>query len=113
LTDYDGGATLEMYEFVPLGEDKYAFQTMYERAIVEYKNSKITSFIYSLNTRSIENAYTDSDSIYINSTDISEAWVSAAGADSYEQYVTYDGTTLKITASGFTGGRLTIEIEAQ
>lgn len=114
LIDTDGGEVLELYEFIPLGGDKYAFQTLYERAIVEYKDGKITSFIYSLNKRDKSQAYnSDSDSIYKKSSGVDEAWVSKAGEDTYEQFISYDGTKLKIAADSFSGERLKAEIKAQ
>jgi hypothetical protein len=113
LTDTDGGQVLEIVEYLPLGNDRFAFQTQYERAVVEYKDGKITSFVYSLRERVSENAYADADSIYKSGAAFDEAWVTADGKDSYEQYVTYDGTTLQIDASSFMGDRLTVAVPAQ
>ena len=114
LTDIDGGEVLELYEFVPLGGDKYAFQTLYERAIVEYKDGKIMSFIYSLNKRDKALAYNSgSDGIYGKSGEVDEAWVSKAGEDSCEQFISSNGTKLKIAADSFTGERLKVEIDIQ
>lgn len=114
LLDADGGEVLEFYEFVPLGGDKYAFQTLYERLIVEYKDGIIVSFIYSLSKREKELAYNPaSDGIFGKSDGIDEAWVSVKGEDSYEQFISGAGTKLKITADSFTGDRLKIEIDIQ
>lgn len=114
LIDTDGGEVLEFYEFVPLGGDKFAFQTLYERGIVEYKDGKIVFFVYSLNKRDKALAYnTDSDGIYGKSVEINEAWVSNAGEDNYEQFISYNGTTLKIAADSFIGDRLIIELKPQ
>jgi hypothetical protein len=38
---------------------------------------------------------------------------SQAGADSYEQFITYDGTTLKIAADSMLGDRLNVDIKVQ
>lgn len=114
ILDKDSGQIAEFYEFIPLGNDKYALQSLYERAIVEYKDGKITSFIYSINTRSKESAYKpDAVGIYPNGTGADEAWVSKAGADKYEQFITFDGIKLKISAVDFTGARLQFEIAAK
>lgn len=114
LTDIDGGEAFELYEFVPLGGDKYAFQTLYARAIVEYKDGEIISFIYSLNKTDKTLAYNfTSDSIYGKSGAVDEAWVSKAGEDSYERFISYDGAKLKIAADNFMGERLKAEIDAQ
>jgi hypothetical protein len=114
LLDTDGGEVIEFYEYVPLGGDTYAFQTLYSRAIVEFKDGKILSFIYSLNEQGVTPAYTaKADGIYENSAGVDEAWVSKAGADSYDQFITYDGTTIAIAAHNFMGDRLNVEIEAQ
>lgn len=114
LTDIDGGQAIEFFEYVPLGGDKYAFQTLYERAIIVYKGGKITSFVYSLNKRNNEYAYNaDADGIYGKSAGIDEAWVSQAGEDSFDQFISYDGTTLKIAADSFLGTRLKTDIQVQ
>lgn len=114
LTDIDGGEAFELYEFVPLGGDKYAFQTLYARAIVEYKDGKIISFVYSLNKTDKTLAYnSETDGIYGKSGAAGEAWVSKAGDDSYERFVSYDGTKLKIASDIFTGERLKAEINVQ
>lgn len=111
LVDKDGGQLVELYEFVPLGGDKYAFQTLYERGIVEYKDGKIISLIYSLNKRDKELAYDiNKDSIYPSGQGTDEAWVSKYGEDSYEQSISYNGNTLKIVADSFMGGRLKAEM---
>lgn len=113
IIDKDG-EIVEFFEFVPLGEDKYAFQTLYERGIVEYKDGKISSFIYSVNTRTKESAYSpNADSIYPNGTGADEAWVSKSGEDAYDQFITFDGTKLKISAMDFTGTRLKVEINVE
>lgn len=114
LTDIDGGEAFELYEFVPLGGDKYVFQTLYARAIVEYKDGKIISFIYSLNKTDKTLAYNfTTDSIYGKSGAADEAWVLKAGEDSYERFISYDGVKLKIAADNFMGERVKAEIDAQ
>lgn len=112
LADNDGGEMKELYEFVPLGGDKYAFQTLFERGIVEYKDGKIISFIYSLNKRDKASAYDiNKDSIYPNGQGTDEAWVAKNGEDSYEQFISYNGNKLKIAANSFMGDRLKAEID--
>lgn len=114
LTDNDGGEAFELYEFVPLGGDKYAFQTLYARSIVEYKDGKVMSFVYSLNKTDKALAYnSDSDGIYGKGAAIDEAWVSKNSEDSFEQFISYNGTKLKIAADVFTGERVKAEIDAQ
>lgn len=113
LVDTDGGEVIELYEFVPLGGNKYAFQTLYSRAIVEYKDGKVMSLVYSLNKQDTSLAYDAvSDGIY-EKGGVDEAWVYKAGKDSYEQFITYDGKTLKISADSFMGDRLDVEITVQ
>jgi hypothetical protein len=112
IVDYNGGELVELFEFVPLGGDKYAFQTLHERAIVEYKDGKITSFTYSLNKRTKEKAYNpDTDSIFPNGTGIDKAWASKSGENGYEQFITFDGAKLQISAVDFTGDKLKDEID--
>lgn len=110
----DGEEVKELFEFVSLGSDTYAFQTLYERAIVEYKDSKIISFVYSLNKRDPLLAYhMETDSIYPYGEGVDETWVSNAEEDSYEQFITYDGTKLVISADSFFGERLKVEIDVK
>ncbi len=111
ILDINGAEKVELLEFVPLGGDKYAFQTLYERGIVGYRDGKVTSFIYSLRPRTKETAYDpDADSIYPVGSGVDESWVSKLGEDAYEQFITYDGTRLKISATDFTGNKIKIEI---
>jgi hypothetical protein len=115
LIDTDGGEVIEFYEYVPLGNDTYAFQTLYSRAVVEFRDGKILSFVYAQITQGETPAYSpESDGIYENSAGVNEAWVSSAGADSYDQYITCDGTTLHIAAdSFFDDNRLDVEIQVR
>ncbi|MHB1152158.1 MAG: hypothetical protein ACYCWE_15625 [Eubacteriales bacterium] len=114
LLDTDGDEVFELYEFVPLDGDKYAFQTLYERAIVEYKDGKIISFIYSLSKREKELTYNPaSDGIYGKNDGIDEAWVSVKDEDSYDQFISGTRKKLDIAAESFTGDRLKIEIDIQ
>lgn len=114
IAEINGGEVMELLEFVPLGEDKYAFQTLYERGIVEYGDGKIASFTYSLNERTKESAYKpDADSIYPNGTGVDKAWASKSGQDGYEQFITFDGTKLHISATDYTGTKLKTEIDVK
>lgn len=114
LIDTDGGQIIEFYEFVPLGGDTYAFQTLYSRAIVEFQDGKVLSLVYSLNTMDASLVYDPaSDGIFDKGTGADTAWVSQAGEDSYDQFITFDGTTIKIAAESFMGDRLDVEIKAQ
>lgn len=88
---------VELYEFVPLGGDKYAIQTLFECGIVEYKDGKIISFIYSLKKRDKALAYViNKDCIYPNGQGTGETWVSKNGEDSYEQFISFRGINLKL-----------------
>ncbi|HOS69967.1 MAG TPA: hypothetical protein PLG67_09625 [Bacillota bacterium] len=110
LAEMDGDRAVELFEYVPLGGDTYAFQTINERAVVKYQGGQITDFTFSL-LKSGTAAYSpDADGIY-DKTGLDAAWVTAAGEDLFEQLVTYDGTILKIYAeSFFTGSRITADI---
>lgn len=114
LLDKDGGEVVELYEFVPLGGDKYAIQTLYERCIIEYKDGKIISFIYSRNKTDKALAYDiTKDGIYPNGQGTGEAWVLKNGEDSYEQSISFSGNKLKIAADSFMGDRLKAEINVK
>jgi len=84
LVEYDGDNIYELFEFVPLSGDTYAFQTKNERAILTYRDDKIISFTYSL-LKSDEDKYApDTNGIFKNNN-LDEAWVTAAGEDHFEQ----------------------------
>jgi hypothetical protein len=103
-----------MLEFVPLGQDRYAFQTLYERGIVGYKEGKVTSLIYSVKKRMKETAYDPkAGSIYPDGKGANDSWVSNSGEDAYEQFITYDGSKLKISATDFMGNVLKIDIDVK
>jgi len=111
LVDKNGKELLEFFEYVPLGNDRYAFQTLYERAILTFRDGKITSLVYSLKPRSNESAYgPDTDNIFPDGTEADDAWVIAAGKDAFEQWIVYDGKKLQISAVDFTGTKLEYEM---
>jgi len=111
ITDVNGKDMVEFYEFVPLGNDQYAFQTLYERAMITYKDGYVSSFIYSLKPRTSELAYNPKiDNIYPNAASVNEAWVLASGEDTFDQMIVFDGTKLSISATDFTGSKLTFDM---
>lgn len=113
LVEKDNAEVKEFYEYVPLGADKYAFQTLFERALVEYKDGKIISAVYSRNKRDKSSDFNpDKDGIYPKGAGLDSGWVSKAGADSYEQFIAYDGAKLDIGADNFMGERVKMEINA-
>lgn len=109
----ESGAAREYFEYVPLGADKYAFQTLYDRALVEYKDGKVFSLIFSRKDSGDSEPYDpDKESIYPNGSRVNEAWASGAGADKSENFITYDGIKLHIATVMFTGERLKMDINA-
>lgn len=114
ILDIDGGRNVEMFEFIPLGQDRYAFQTLYERGIIGYKDGKVTSLIYSANERSEGSAYDPvSDSIYPEGKGVDDSWVSKANSGAFEQFITFDGTKLSISVKDFTGTELKANIDVK
>lgn len=114
LVDKSAGETTDLYEFVPLGSDRYAFQTLNSRAIVEYKDGKVRSFAYSLNKYDKSLNYDpDKDGIYGKGAAADEAWVSKLGEENFDRLISSDGTKLKISAAGFTGEKVQAEIDVQ
>ncbi|OPZ48076.1 MAG: hypothetical protein BWY95_01064 [Bacteroidetes bacterium ADurb.BinA104] len=110
LAEMDGDRVAELFEYVPLGGDTYAFQTISERAVVTYQGGQITGFTYSLLKSETAVYSLDADGIY-DKTGLDAAWVTSAGEELFEQLITYDGTILKIYAeSFFTGSRITADI---
>lgn len=114
ISDINGIDPVELFEFTPLGNDQYAFQTLYERAIVGYKDGVISSLVYSLKPRSIELAYNlKTDNVYPNAAGADEAWVRASGDGGFEQVIVFDGTKLQISAVDFTGTNIEFDVEVQ
>jgi hypothetical protein len=105
LVETDGDRVIELFEFVPLGGDTYAFQTISERAVITYREGKITAFAYSLLKSGADGYDPDTDGIYTKGG-LNEAWVMELGEDGYQQLVTYDGAVLKIHAESFFTGKL-------
>jgi hypothetical protein len=98
LVDITGDKQVFYYEFVPLGNNKYAVQSNKTRIIVEYKNGQVNSFAASKNGAADYDAA--KDSIYPTGANANEAWVTKAGADSYEQVLSFDGKTIKLNVKG-------------
>lgn len=98
MVEKKDGEVASFYEFIPLGDNKYAFQTDKERAIVVYKDGKILSFTYSLLGKA---PYYDSesDSIYPEGKGTDDSWISQKGEDSYQEFYSFNGTTIRINAN--------------
>ena len=101
MVEKTDGEVTEFFEFIPLGSDKYAFQTNTERGIVNYKDGKTLSFVYTkLNPKDREYS-SQSDSIYPSGAGASIEWVAAKGEDGYEQYLNFDGEYIKLSVEFF------------
>ncbi len=101
------GVTDEFYEFISLGDDKFALQSNHSRAIITYKNGEIIDLIHSntiyerdweTNELSTESVVYDSkaDSAW-GKTGLDEAWVTEKGTDSLMRLYKLDDNTLNIT----------------
>jgi len=104
-----GGTLSSFYEFVPLGGDKYAYQTDGERAVIGYAGGNVTSFVYAATNQGVKYDVAK-DGIFPSGSGANEAWVTALGADSLSKIYNFDGTTLKIDAVPMMGDRLQVEI---
>ena len=93
------------YEFVDLGNDKFAYQTDRERAYVEYKNKEVVSFEYSTGGNNDAAA----DSIYPGGG-VDAGWVTTGGASAYAQVYSFKSGVLKIDATLPSGDRVAVEI---
>jgi len=95
------------YEYVGLGNDKYALVSVSDRAIVTYKDGEILTVLHAqniyhedwetgeLSEATVVNAYPD-DAIFGKSVD--ESWVTEHENDgAIEKLYNFDGTTLKVT----------------
>jgi hypothetical protein len=110
MTETTNGKVTEFFEFIPLGDGRYVFQTDDERAFVLYRNGKLESFVY---TRTDGGAgYSgDTDSIYPAGAGVDEKWAAGTGGDVYAEHYAFDGQTIKLNVKTF-GGRLKVEIPA-
>lgn len=109
MVEKTDGKVTEFFEFVPLGNDQYAYQTNKERAMVIYRNGQLESFIYT----KIDNNDTDYDlesqSIYPTGAGVNNEWVAGQGEDGYAEYYFFDGTTIKLSVETYSG-RVKVEI---
>ncbi|HEX2947115.1 MAG TPA: hypothetical protein VHT96_14305 [Clostridia bacterium] len=108
MVEKKDGKVDSFFEFIPLGDNKYAFQTNKERAIVVYKDGKVLSFTYSMLA---EAPYYDSesDSIYPAGKGADDSWISQKGEDNYQEFYSFNGTTIRINADGI-NRRVKVEI---
>lgn len=107
----NGSAEESFYEFVPLDGGRFVYQTPNERALVEFKDDKISSFTYVLySTPGEKDTYSLSDSIYPNGTDPNLSWLAPQGEDAASQFYSFDGTKLHLAAEQMLGKRLTLDL---
>lgn len=111
MVEKTDGKVTEFFEFIPLGSDQYAFQTDIERAVVNYKDGKLISFIYTISNRQDAVYDNETDSIYPMGTGANNEWTAPKGEDGYEQYFSYDGKNIKLSVNAF-GERIKTEIPA-
>ncbi len=109
MVEKTDGKVTEFFEFIPLGSDQYAFQTDTERGIVNYKNGKALSFVYSKTARKDSTYSSESDSIYPSGAGADIEWVAPKGEDGYEQYFHFDGENIKLSVDAF-GERIKTQI---
>ena len=111
------GEIFNFYEFINLGNDKYAFQTKGERALINYKDGVILNLAYSS-----YNVYEGSDdkpydhskvAIYPKGSGADASWVFADGVNSYRNAYQYDGNALKIDTNPNWGDGVHISIPAK
>ncbi len=106
----ENGEENGLYEFINLGEGRFAYQTNNERAVVVYRDNAVQSFVYSAKD-SQEPAYTSAaDSIFPDGSGADEAWVTKEGADNYPQVYTFEEGVLKMEATPMMGDKLSVEI---
>lgn len=97
----------EMFEYVPLGNGMYAWQTLSERMVMNWDGQQITECAYS--SLNGEMKYTERDSIYRDAKRCNYKWVQQR--DSFSTYISYRDDLLTISASGMFGGSIkTVEI---
>lgn len=101
MVEKTGGKVTEFFEFIPLGSDQYAFQTNSERGIVNFKDRKTSSFVYTKLSFNDSKYSSESDSIYPSGTGASMEWAVFRGEDGYEQYFNFDGKNIKLSMQTF------------
>lgn|GEM_PF-6075303 len=95
------GKAFYFFEFLNLGDGRYAYQTEYERAFVTFKDGVVLAFLYSAyQSWQEDEPYNYADvSVFPGGAGVDEGWVFADGVDSYRIAYRYDGETLKIDAN--------------
>lgn len=102
------GSVTEFLEFIPLGDDQYAMQTSLERAYVTYCDGELKNFTY---TRAIDSARysNETDSIYPVGGQSGVDWAEASSAGR-DEYVAFDGKTVKLEIKPFFGETISAEV---
>ena len=102
------GKVTEFYEFIPLGNDRYALQSLTDRAIVTYKDGEITKMIHSETRHETDwdteqpttwSVYYDPDTESIwGKTQLDDSWVLEKQDGIHSVYEISEGN---LTVSGF------------
>jgi hypothetical protein len=108
MANNTGGTITEFFEFIPLGNGQYAFQNDTERALADYRDGNLDSFVY---TRAGSNAGYDNktDSIFPAGAPVDGNWAAGRGENDYAEYYVFDGLTVKLNVKTF-GGRIITKI---
>lgn len=109
MVEKTDGKVTTFFEFIPLGSDQYALQTRTERGIVNYKDGKVLSFVYTMLYYDGNEYNSESDSIYPSGSGANIEWAASKGEDEYSQYIKFDGKNFKINVQTF-GERVKVEI---
>lgn len=110
---YKGSDLSEFLEFVPLGEDTFAFQNGGSRALAVVRDGALVSFTYAAKN-SDDKAYTlEADGIYPSASGLDASWVAPDGSEKYNQYFAFDGATMIVDAKPIGGDRVQVEIPLQ
>ena len=96
----EGGekAVDSFYEFVPLGNDQYAFQTPSERLVVDYTDAVKSMTYTSLDIDAAQKYDVSTEGIYPKGEGANVEWVKQRGA--FTQVYSFDGSTLTVEAKG-------------
>ncbi len=104
-----GGTVTEFLEFIPLGDGKYAFQTSLERVYVTYCGGLLEDFVY---TKTVDSAQynSETDSIYPGGGQSGADWVEASGVGEQDEYIVFDGNTVKMSIKPLFGEAISAEV---
>lgn len=88
----------QFFEYVNLGNDRYVWQSISERLLLEYKDKVVYSAWYAKLNEDAQR-YTENDLLYGGEVIPDPVWVMEK--EEFHTQISYDGTTLEVTTENF------------